>query len=54
MTIICSVCKKPIDESLAIPVQEGHVHPGECLSFLENYSIKENQEDDFLNEVQLL
>lgn len=49
---ICVVCKKPIEESISVLTEMGHVHPGECLKYVESMPINESVES--LNEVEIL
>lgn len=51
---ICAVCKKPIDDSLVVKTHLGDVHPGDCLSFVEDLPVSESDAEQALYEVELL
>ena len=53
-TVICTVCKQPIDDMLVVQTDKGSVHPGPCLQHAQELPVTESDFDNVLVETELL
>ena len=52
-TVICAVCKTPIEDALVVETVHGPVNPGPCLNHANETPVSESS-DQILQEVELL